>query len=446
MNHRGRIVVVGAGPVGCVLSVLLARLGFAVELFERRAADHREARESVNLTLCARGFAALRAVGADAWVRDHCVEVSGRMLHAADGSAVFTPYGEAGESLASLSRAALSRALFGFASAEPGVQIRTGERCVDVDLDAPAVLFENVSTGVMSRVRADTVFGADGAFSAVRLRLQKTDRFSYSQDYFEQGYRELVLPGDGTVPRLDPRALHFWPRDGVYLVALPNVDGSFTLSLGLPFEGPRSFAALRTPGDVRTLFEAEFPDLLALAPQLIDAYFDHPPNSLVTIRCSSWVLDDRIALVGDAAHAIVPYYGQGVNAGFEDCLTLADCIAEHGDMRAALAAYQDVRKPDTEIMAMLAQRHFFVLRDQLVTPAFALRRKLEQRLHRLFPGRFVPLYDMIVFSRMRYSEAWAREQRHAALLDALLARPEVVGLLGADAPRLDDLLRAAVAS
>ncbi|HJQ99413.1 MAG TPA: NAD(P)/FAD-dependent oxidoreductase, partial [Candidatus Polarisedimenticolaceae bacterium] len=344
-----RVAIVGGGLGGALMGVFLGRAGHQVEIVERRPDPRKSGGgrgRSINLAISTRGLAALERVGLDRAVLDVAVKMRGRMLHAPDGSLAFQPYGhEAHHVLNSVSRSGLNRLLVEAAEAMQNVRVRFGLRCVDVDLENATCIFEDHDTGAREKVSADLVIGADGAYSEVRGALQKTDRFEYAQSYLPHGYKELSIPPgpDGSF-RMERNALHIWPRERFMMIALPNVDSSYTCTCFWPFEGPDSFAALKTEAEVRAYFERVFPDAVPLMPTLEEDFLLNPVGSLVTVRCRPWTYKDRVVLLGDAAHAIVPFYGQGANAAFEDCIVLDECLKSEANVGKALAVYETRRK------------------------------------------------------------------------------------------------------
>lgn len=420
-----RIIIVGGGLVGSVLAVCLADRGFRVDVYER-GPDVREsdlaAGKSINITLCDRGLRALDEVGAGDLARAIAVPAYGRLIHAVDGGLTFQPYGNHGEAIYSVSRNGLNRVLLDFAARRPGVRFFFGEKCTGVDLATKTVELKNTATGGVSRRTADRIIGADGAYSAVRLHLQRKSRFNFSQQYWHQGYKELVVPpqaGGGWTA--EKNALHIWPRGSYMLIAFPNHDGSFTCALHLPFEGELSFDSLRSEGDLLRFFRQSFPDVLTSMTDLVEDFFTHPPGFMVTIKCSPWSFGDKALLIGDAAHAIYPSYGQGANAGFEDCLTLAACVDEYGgDWAAIFREYERRRKPNTDAIADLCIEHFDELRDLVGSPRFLLRKKIERRINQLFPHKFRDLYSMITFTCLPYTDALRISREQGLLTERLL--------------------------
>jgi kynurenine 3-monooxygenase len=286
---------------------------------------------------------------------------------------------------------------------------------------------EDVRTGAIEKVAGDLVIGADGAFSAVRARLARRDRYDYSQTFLEHAYRELTIPpAEGGGHRMQPNAMHIWPRGGYMMMAMANRDGSFTVTLYLPYAGRDGFDLLKTPDDVMRFFQERFPDAIPHIPDLAEAFFANPTGSLVTVRCAPWHAGGKVVLLGDAAHAVVPFYGQGANASFEDCLTLAAQLREKGDRSAALAAYEADRKPNTDALADLAIDNFREMRDRVASPLFLFRKKFEKFLNKLMPETYIPLYPMISFTRIPYAVARDRAIRQWRTVRTLLG---VTGLV-----------------
>lgn len=427
---QGRhIVIVGAGLAGSLLAAALARLGYRVSVFERRP-DPRAAGyvggRSINLALSTRGLHALRQLRLDHVVLAGAIPMPGRMIHGRDSSTNFQRYGkDDSEAINSVSRGGLNLTLIKAAAELPNVSFHFNHRCTDVDLDAPAALFEDDSLPpdqrVPIRVQGDVILGTDGAFSAVRMRLQKNDRFDFSQDYLEHGYKELHIPptASGDFAMKD-RALHIWPRGGSMMIALPNTDKSFTCTLFWPFRGAHSFENLRTGEDVVAFFKREYPDAVPRMPTLVEDYFKNPTSSLVTVRCWPWQYAGKVAILGDAAHAIVPFFGQGMNCAFEDCSACIDLVEKHrGDFTKVLPELQAVRKPNADAIADMAIANFFEMRDKVASRAFQWKKKLEHALHAMFPTAFVPLYTMVSFRTIPYAAARERAARQWAVVRAV---------------------------
>lgn len=415
-------LLAGAGLAGALVAVQLARAGYRVRVFEHRPDPREGARSrarSINLAISARGIHALESVGLAEQILERAVPMRGRMIHGVSGGLAFQPYGtQADQAIHSVSRLGLNLALIEAAAAEPNVELNFGVRAVDVDLDAPALELEDAAGGERTRVEGDFVVGADGAFSAVRGRLQRLDRFDFSQTYLRHGYKELTIPPaeDGGF-RMEPNALHIWPRGGFMMIALPNRDGSYTCTLFWPFAGEHGFDALRDRAEIERYFQRTVPDAVPLMPDLAEEYLRNPVSSLVTVRCRPWHRRDRAVLVGDACHAVVPFYGQGANAAFEDCVVLERCLREGGfDRAAAFAEYDRLRKENVDALADLAIANFLEMRDHVASPAFRLKKKAEKLLHRLLPFWFVPLYTLVTFTRTPYAAAREKARRQWAVV------------------------------
>ena len=404
-----RVTIVGAGLAGALMANFLGQAGYRVRLLERRGDPRRKdvgGGRSINLAISTRGLDALDRVGLKQRVLDEAVPMRGRQLHAVDGSQSFQPYGtEDSQVINSVSRLGLNVLLIDACDELDNVTIEFDRRCHDVDLESGAVTVE-LPDETREVVESDFTIGADGAFSAVRARMQRLARFDYSQTYLEYGYKELTVPPE-LGQRLEQHALHIWPRESYMMIALPNQDGSFTGTLFWPFEGPDSFESVPDGKTALTFFERVFPDAIPLMPELVEEYDTNPTSPLVTVRCGPWH-HGKTLLLGDACHAIVPFYGQGANAAFEDCTVLSQCLADHGLGPAAFEAYFKARKANADALAQLAIDNFVEMRDHVASPLFQWRIRFEKWLHRLMPIRYVPLYIMVTFTRIPYAEARRR--------------------------------------
>jgi kynurenine 3-monooxygenase len=410
-----KFILIGSGLAGGLLGAYLGRRGYDVDLYERRA-DPREGNivggRSINLAVSTRGIHALEQLGIANEVLRHAIPMRGRMIHpATTGRApIFVPYDvDPKKCINSIGRAALNTTVIDAAQRYPNVRVHFNHRCTEVDLNE-AVGYLETETGQVT-ARGDAVIGVDGAFSAVRQSMQrKIEKFEYGESYLAHGYKELAIPAgsDGSW-RMEKNALHIWPRKSFMMIALPNPDGSFTCTLFWEFEGPRSFATTKTDDDVRRFFNDEFHDAVPLMPTLLDDFRQNPTGSLVTIRCAPWFHKDKIALVGDAAHSVVPFYGQGMNAAFEDCVVLDECLAEFPDNRErAFAEYFSRRKENADALADLAIDNFIEMRDKTASRAFRTKKKLDHLLEGLLPGVYLPLYTIVTFTRMPYATAAKR--------------------------------------
>ncbi len=428
MKKPETIAIVGGGLVGSLLSIYLTRRGYAVTVYERRP-DMRKveipAGRSINLALSDRGWRALEGVGIDADIRAIGIPMKGRMIHQHDGI-TFQPYGREGQAIYAVSRGILNTTLLDLAE-KSGARLVFNERCTGLSLADNEMHFEHAETGKPSSARADLVFGADGAFSAARMQLQITERYNYSQEYQQHGYKELMFTaGAGGEHRIDRNALHIWPRGGYMLIALPNLDGTFTVTLFFPFTGDPSFASLDTPEKVSRFFRETFPDAVPLLPTLEEDFFANPTGSLVTVKCFPWSFGNRLVLIGDAAHAVVPFYGQGMNCGFEDCSVLDGLIEKHGHRwEAIIPEYEALRKPAADGIADLAVANFVEMRDLVGHPEFLLRKKIEGRFYERHPDKWIPLYSMVTFSHMPYHEAKRRGERQDRIMDEVMRMPGI---------------------
>lgn len=410
-----KFVLIGSGLAGGVLAAFLGKRGYDVDLYERRA-DPREGNlvggRSINLALSTRGIHALQQLGIADEVLRHAIPMRGRMIHDKSGSLHFAPYDRDPKNyINSIGRAALNTTVIEAAQRYPNVRVHFNHLCTDVDLDSATAQLLNSSTPQPVVSSGDAVIGVDGAFSAVRQSMQKQlAEFDYDESYLAHGYKELTIPpaADGSW-RMEKEALHIWPRKSFMMIALPNPDGSFTCTLFWEFKGPRSFESTKTDDEVRRFFDEEFPDAVPLMPALLDDFKNNPTGSLVTIRGAPWYYKDRVALVGDAAHAVVPFYGQGMNAAFEDCVVLDECVAEFPDNRErAFAEYFSRRKENADALAALAVHNFIEMRDKTASKIFRAKKKLDHFLEGLLPGIYLPLYTMVTFTRMPYAVAAKR--------------------------------------
>jgi kynurenine 3-monooxygenase len=428
-----KFVLIGSGLAGGLLAAYLGRRGFDVDLYERRA-DPREGNivggRSINLAISTRGIHALEQLGiADEALR-HAIPMRGRMIHDKSGALHFSPYDvDPKNCINSIGRAALNTAVIEAALRYPNVRVYFNYRCIDVELDGAVAHLEKTDGAVEAAVSAanpkimtahgDAVIGVDGAFSAVRQSMQmQISGFEYDESYLAHAYKELTIPpgSDGSW-QMEKHALHIWPRKSFMMIALPNPDGSFTCTLFWEFEGQRSFATTKTDEDVRRFFDEEFRDAVPLMPTLLEDFRQNPTGSLVTIRCAPWYYRDKVCLVGDAAHAVVPFYGQGMNAAFEDCTVLDECLDQFPDNRErAFAKYFSRRKENADALADLALGNFIEMRDKTASRAFRAKKKLDHFLEAALPGIYLPLYTMVTFTRIPYAEA----ARRARLQDRIV--------------------------
>lgn len=425
-----RIAVVGGGLVGGLQAIYLARRGFQVDLFERRP-DIRTAEiaagRSINLALSDRGWKALAGAGVEDAVRKMAIPMHRRVMHSVEGTLTYQPYGKEGQFINSVSRAGLNQELLRAADSYDNVTMHFQEQCTGADLDNGELRFRNSASGGTSTHTFDRIFGTDGAFSAVRSRMQRLDRFNYSQTYMTHGYKELVIPPneDGS-HRMEVNALHIWPRGEYMLIALPNLDGSYTVTLFFPFEGDTSFETLSSDEKVIEFFNEVFPDSVPLMPTLIKDWHENPTSSLVMIHCDPWHYKDKVCLMGDAAHAIVPFYGQGMNSGFEDCSYFDAIFDQHnGEWDKVFAEYSKVRKPAGDAICELALRNYIEMRDSTGNPQFLLQKKIEKRFSSKYPDKWIPLYEQVTFTHIPYEKALEAGEVQDAIMRKVMDRPNI---------------------
>jgi len=414
MNGSPRFTIIGAGLGGTLLACYLGKAGYPVDLYEKRP-DPRihgaEGGRSINLALSVRGIEALREVGLADEVLKNAIPMRGRMIHAPDGHLSFQPYGkDPTQAIHSVSRAGLNLTLVNAAAQSPDVRLFFQHKCIGIDPAKPTLEMANETSDGSFHIPFDIAIAADGAFSAIRAHMQKQEGFNYQQTYESHGYKELTIPaGPDGFHCLEKNALHIWPRQSFMMIALPNLDGSFTVTLFWPFQGPNSFAAVRTEADLLQFFQKQFPDALPLMPNLAEEYFHHPTGSLVTIRCSPWHMQGKVLLVGDAAHAVVPFLGQGMNAAFEDCRVLDRCLVRSApDWESAFVQYEHERKKHVDALAEMCIDNFLEMRDKVGSRLFRFRKKIQILLHTWFPRWYVPLYSLITFSMVPYASARRR--------------------------------------
>ncbi len=427
MTENKHIAIAGGGLVGSLLAVYLSKRGYRVDIFERRSDMRQEnidGGRSINLALSNRGLIALNEVGITEGIERIAIPMHGRMIHALDKTLTFQPYGRNGQFINSISRSSLNSLLINTAE-KLGAKFHFDHRIIQVDLHHSTLIYE--VKGKEFRKTYDAIAGADGAFSAIRLAMQFTDRFDFSQDYIEHGYKELEIPpGKSGEFMMETNALHIWPRESFMLIALPNPGGSFTCTLFFPFEGKTSFSSLKSDESIINFFKEYFPDACVLMPQLLADFNTNPAASLVTMKSYPWVRN-RTLIIGDAAHAIVPFYGQGMNAGFEDCRILNMLLNQYDDnWEKAITTFQSQRKADTDAIAELALDNFVEMRDLVADKDFLLRKKIEARLSMLYPERWIPLYSMVTFHHdIRYSEAQRIGAKQKQIMDDVMARPGI---------------------
>lgn len=442
--QKDDITLIGAGLSGALLSIYLAKNGFRVKIFEQRPDIRKEkinAGRSINLALSARGFHALGEVELEEKIMEKAIPMKGRLLHSVEGHLQFIPYGhKPSEVIYSVSRAALNKILLDSAEHDYGVRIHFNQKCTDVNFSSNELTIEQQRTSAKTNLSFVRVIGTDGSASAVRTAIMNAGSSHYSKDDLEHGYKELTIPpaADGDF-RLEKNALHIWPRKSFMLIALPNSDGSFTCTLFLPLRGATSFASLSNQEAVIRFFKAQFLDALHLMPTLVEDFFNHPTGHLATIKCDHWHYQDKACILGDAAHAIVPFFGQGINCGFEDCSILNECLTDFKeDWQNVFTDFEKRRKGNTDAIAELSLANYHEMRDHVAGPKFALKKQVEFALEDAYPDRFIPKYSMVSFHRVPYSTALSRGRLQEEILTELCK--DIENLDDLDWPKAKTLL------
>jgi kynurenine 3-monooxygenase len=429
------ITIVGAGLVGSMLACYLSKRGHKVSVYEKRS-DMRVAGyiggRSINLALSHRGWKSLKKIGLDDLANQIAIPMRGRMIHDIDGSTNLIPYGKDDQAIYSISRGDLNKLMVEEADSFPHVDFYFDHRCDQIDFANNTVTFEDAA-GQLKQVKSDVIFGADGAYSEVRYEMQKTPNFNISQQHEPYGYKELHIPaGANGTHQLEKNALHIWPRGSFMMIALPNMDGSFTVTLFNSFKGENSFEHLQTGEQVEAFFKNLFPDAVALMPDIKKSFFENPTSSLVTVKAFPWKYKNT-CLIGDAAHAIVPFFGQGMNCGFEDVRELDEILETATEnWEPALEKFQSQRKPNADAIADLALYNYIEMRDLSGRDDFQLRLKIEKRIAVAFPDKFMTNYGMVTFSDLSYSEAKKRGEQQNELLDQIMQLPDIEQVWNSD--------------
>jgi kynurenine 3-monooxygenase len=436
--EKQTITLIGAGLVGGLLATLLAQRGFEVDVFERRP-DPRVAGfiggRSINLALAERGWHGLRLAGLQERIGAIAVMMRGRMVHHLDGHTELLRYGrDDSEVIWSVNRGTLNMALLDEAEAA-GARIHFSRQLARVDWDTTTLHFDDGSTH-----RAHRLIGADGAGSALRAAMKDHAPLGERFEPLAHSYKELEIPPVAGTFAMEPNALHIWPRGNYMCIALPNSERSFTVTLFLPNEGNPSFATIATDDDAAALFARDFADALPLIPELREHFVVNPTGMLGTLYLDRWHIDGRALLIGDAAHAIVPFHGQGMNCGFEDAVELADLLQQGNDSASVFAEFEKRRKPNADAIAEMALENYVEMRDSVADARFLLMRSLERQLADKYPNRFVPRYWMVTFSRIPYSIALQRGDIQTAILRELTEN--ITDLRHVDLARADALVRA----
>ncbi|WP_446050756.1 FAD-dependent oxidoreductase [Zobellia laminariae] len=422
------IAIIGSGLVGSLLAIYLKKMGHTITVFDRRP-DIRNIKfsgRSINLAMSNRGWQSLAEVGIEEEIKKIAIPLDKRAMHVIDKPIYFQKYGKEGEAIWSISRGVLNKKMIDLAE-EAGVEFRFDEKVWNVDLPEATLFTGDTEKGEWKEYNYDIVFGCDGAFSRVRHKMQRRSRFDYSQNFIDVGYKELSIPAneDGT-HKLDKNSFHIWPRGKFMLIAMPNLDGSFTCTLFMPFEGETSFDSIQTKEQAKSFFKAYFPNVRKEIENLTEDFFKNPTSAMVTMKCYPWTYWDKVALVGDSAHAIVPFYGQGMNAGFEDIFVLKQKIEKHGDdWEAIFKEYQEERKPDADAIAELSYRNFIEMSSKTADPKFLLQKKIEKHFANLHPDKWVPAYSRVTFSNRPYSEALAMGDAQEEIMQEVMQIPNI---------------------
>ena len=417
-----KITIIGGGLAGSLAAIYMAKRGFEVNLFERRP-DMRKASvyqgRSINLALSMRGLNALEKIGLDKEILSDAIPMYGRMMHSKTGELSYHPYGKEGQAINSVSRGRLNIKLIELADEFENINIYFNSRCTDVDVNNTSATFI-LEDGSTKTITGSRILGTDGAFAATRGKLQVSDRFNYSQNYLHVGYKELVIPeGENNSFQMEKYALHIWPRGSFMMIALPNPAGDFTCTLFMPFE---LFESIKTKEEVGNFFREHFSDTVQMMPTLLEDYMANPTSSLVTVRCYPWVKGDKLALAGDAAHAIVPFYGQGMNCSFEDIVVLDNMVEKYGDdWTTIFDEYQKERKPNADAIADLAIQYYYEMADKVGDKHFLHKKHIEHELTELYPNQFKSQYELTTFSLSPYKYALDQGKKNDALLEHIIA-------------------------
>ncbi|NJB70732.1 kynurenine 3-monooxygenase [Saonia flava] len=427
-ENSKNIAIVGSGLVGSLLSIYLQKLGHSVTVFDRRP-DIRTIEfsgRSINLAMSNRGWKSLKEVGIEEEVKKLAIPLDKRAMHVNGKPMYFQKYGKEGEAIWSISRGVLNRRMIDLAEAE-GAVFRFNEKVWDVNLPDAKIYTGESEKSEWKEYKYDLIFGCDGAFSRVRHKMQRRSRFNYSQNFINVGYKELTIPAnDDGSHKLDKNSFHIWPRGSFMLIAMPNLDGSFTCTLFLPFEGEVSFENITSEKEAKVFFTTYFPNVMQDIENLTKDFFKNPTSAMVTMKCYPWTYWDKVALVGDSAHAIVPFYGQGMNAGFEDIYVLNRLIKKHKDKWDIIfKEYQEQRKPNADAIAELSYRNFIEMSSKTADPKFLLQKKIEKHFSKKYPEKWIPVYSRVTFSDSPYSEALAIGDEQEKIMKDIMEMSEI---------------------
>jgi kynurenine 3-monooxygenase len=429
------IAIVGSGLVGSLLAIYLRSFGHSITVFDRRP-DIRTVKfsgRSINLAMSDRGWKSLREVGIEDEIKKIAIPLDKRAMHVLDRPLYFQKYGKEGEAIWSISRGVLNRKMIDLAE-QAGVVFKFNEKVWDVDLPTASLFTGESEKSEWKEYAYDLIFGCDGAFSRIRHKMQRRSRFDYSQDFLDVGYKELTISAnpDGSY-KLDKHSFHIWPRGTFMFIAMPNMDGSFTCTLFLPFEGEVSFDKIKTKKDATTFFTRYFPNIMPDIENLTQDFFKNPTSAMVTMKCYPWTYWDKVALIGDSAHAIVPFYGQGMNAGFEDIFVLSRIMKSYGDdWETIFQEFQKERKPNADAIAELSYRNFIEMSSKTADPVFLLQKKIEKNFAEKHPNLWVPTYSRVTFSERSYSEALAIGDAQEEIMKEIMKLPNIEEIWDSD--------------
>ena len=421
---KKEITIVGAGLVGSLCSLYMTRRGYIVNVFERRKDLRSEiitAGKSINLALSNRGWTSLKKAGVESEVKKIAIPVYKRVMHDEKGNLTNQPYGNEGQCIYSVSRVLMNLLMMDLAE-KNGANLNFNEKCIDVDFNKNQIKFENTLTKKRKSINSDFIIGADGAFSNVRK--QMVDKYNHHYEYNEidHDYKELLIPaGKNGCYLLEKNALHIWPRGEFMLMALANLDGSFTCTLFAPKKGKNSFEGLNNKKEVENYFKSLFPDFFEIVPNLYEQWQTNPTSNLGIIRTYPWHVKDSTLLIGDSAHATVPFYGQGMNCGFEDCRILDELLEKNNeDINKCFKIFSETRKPNGDGLQDLSMHNFIVMRDKTADPMFLIQKKIEKKFSNLYPKKWTPLYSMVSFSNISYAEAWKIGMKQEKLMEEVM--------------------------
>ena len=426
MNKK--VTIVGAGLVGSLCSLYMTKRGYDVNIFERRKDLRKEiitAGKSINLALSTRGWTALKNAGIDDQVRKIAIPVHKRIMHDKKGVLTEQAYGNDGEAIYSVSRAKMNVLMMDLAE-KNGANLFFNEKCIDVNFKTSSTTFENTKSKNQQIINSDFIIGADGTFSVVRKKMIEKYNHSFNYNEINHDYKELLIPsGKDNTYLIDKNALHIWPRGDFMLMALANLDGSFTCTLFAPKEGENSFQSLNNKKNIENFFKEMFPDFTKLVPDLYSQWNSNPTSNLAIVKTFPWHFKNTTLIIGDAAHATVPFYGQGMNCGFEDCRVLDELLNKHDNLTNCFKEYSNIRKPNGDGLQDLSLHNFIVMRDKTADPKFLLQKKIEKKFSNLYPDIWTPLYSMVSFSNIEYSKAWKIGLKQEEVMQTIMKIPNI---------------------